>query len=260
MSDPQAAVITAPAKPSAIPVRPEFSSGPCAKRPGWAAEAVAARAFLGRSHRAAKPKAQLKEAIERTARVLGVPAGHAGTTAARFDAVVPLDAPDQALFGEAVLRYSNAARQAAGRKPLRLDPALTRAAGDHARNMARLRVHAHVLPVRGQQDLRERMHRRALSFRHAAENIARDKALRLLGRPIAAAHAGCSFTYGDTGAPVPRHSYASLAEQVVRRWLASPRHRASLLSSDFSRLGTGIAADPAAPACGDFYLVQDLAD
>ena len=37
---------------------------------------MVARAFLGRSHRAAKPKAQLKDAIDRTARVLGVPAGY----------------------------------------------------------------------------------------------------------------------------------------------------------------------------------------
>ena len=72
---PTAATLAAP-KPSLKPVRPEFSSGPCAKRPGWTAEAVAARAFLGRSHRAAKPKAQLKEAIERTARLLGVPSDY----------------------------------------------------------------------------------------------------------------------------------------------------------------------------------------
>jgi phosphoserine aminotransferase len=76
MSQSHDAVLTAPAKPSATPVRPEFSSGPCAKRPGWTAEAVASRAYLGRSHRAPKPKAQLKGAIERTARVLGVPADY----------------------------------------------------------------------------------------------------------------------------------------------------------------------------------------
>jgi phosphoserine aminotransferase len=73
MSQPQAAAVAAVDKPRLKPQRPEFSSGPCPKRPGWTAEAVAARAFLGRSHRAAKPKAQLKEAIDRTARLLGVP-------------------------------------------------------------------------------------------------------------------------------------------------------------------------------------------
>jgi phosphoserine aminotransferase len=62
-----------PSKPNVRPERPEFSSGPCVKRPGWSAEAVAKRAFLGRSHRAAEPKAQLKDAIARMARLLGVP-------------------------------------------------------------------------------------------------------------------------------------------------------------------------------------------
>ncbi len=71
------AAIPIPAdKPTDKPARPEFSSGPCVKRPGWTAEAVVARAHLGRSHRAAKPKAQLKDAIDRTARLLGVPEGY----------------------------------------------------------------------------------------------------------------------------------------------------------------------------------------
>ncbi|HSF95609.1 MAG TPA: phosphoserine transaminase [Thermohalobaculum sp.] len=68
--------MTFPEKPQVKPARPEFSSGPCAKHPGWSFEAVAAKAFLGRSHRAAAPKAQLKEAIDRTAKLLGVPQGY----------------------------------------------------------------------------------------------------------------------------------------------------------------------------------------
>ncbi len=63
-------------KPLALPARPEFSSGPCVKRPGWSAVPVVARAFLGRSHRAAGPKAQIRDAIGRTARLLGVPEGY----------------------------------------------------------------------------------------------------------------------------------------------------------------------------------------
>ena len=63
------------AVPAVVPARPEFSSGPCAKHPGWTAEALAERAFLGRSHRAALPKAQIQEVIALTRRLLEVPDG-----------------------------------------------------------------------------------------------------------------------------------------------------------------------------------------
>jgi len=58
--------------PAVRPARPFFSSGPCAKRPGWTPEALK-NACLGRSHRSKPGKAKLKEAIDRTRAVLRVP-------------------------------------------------------------------------------------------------------------------------------------------------------------------------------------------
>ena len=62
-------------RPHAPPARPFFSSGPCAKPPGWSPSLVDTRS-LGRSHRAAHGKARLAEAIERTHALLGLPADY----------------------------------------------------------------------------------------------------------------------------------------------------------------------------------------
>jgi phosphoserine aminotransferase len=59
-------------KPTAKPANPCFSSGPCAKRPGWSLDALSG-AFLGRSHRAKGGKAKLKEVIDRSRAMLGIP-------------------------------------------------------------------------------------------------------------------------------------------------------------------------------------------
>ncbi len=59
-------------KPSLIPQCPDFSSGPCAKRPGWTPAALK-DAATGRSHRSKIGKAKLKEVIDRTRKVLGIP-------------------------------------------------------------------------------------------------------------------------------------------------------------------------------------------
>src|SRR5258707_211875 len=63
------------AKPALRPNVPHFSSGPCAKRPGWNAQNLK-DAALGRSHRAKIGKAKLKLAIELTREVLEVPPGY----------------------------------------------------------------------------------------------------------------------------------------------------------------------------------------
>ncbi|HXV23574.1 MAG TPA: phosphoserine transaminase [Alphaproteobacteria bacterium] len=59
-------------RPSKRPARPFFSSGPCAKRPGWSREALV-NACLGRSHRSAAGKEKLVEVIDRSRAILGIP-------------------------------------------------------------------------------------------------------------------------------------------------------------------------------------------
>jgi phosphoserine aminotransferase len=62
-------------RPAAPPARPFFSSGPCAKPPGWSSRLLDPRP-LGRSHRSALGKARLQEAIDRTRALLGLPADY----------------------------------------------------------------------------------------------------------------------------------------------------------------------------------------
>src|SRR5919106_6595179 len=63
------------AMPGVRPTTPHFSSGPCAKRPGWSLQALT-DAVLGRSHRSKIGKAKLKLAIDLTREVLEVPADY----------------------------------------------------------------------------------------------------------------------------------------------------------------------------------------
>jgi phosphoserine aminotransferase len=63
------------AKPALRPVNPQFSSGPCAKIPGWTPNLLKT-ASVGRSHRSSEGKARLKEAVTLTREVLEVPEEH----------------------------------------------------------------------------------------------------------------------------------------------------------------------------------------
>jgi phosphoserine aminotransferase len=67
--------MTTPAIPGAKPANPNFSSGPCAKRPGWTLDRLKGAA-LGRSHRSKIGKQKLRQAIDLTREVLGVPADY----------------------------------------------------------------------------------------------------------------------------------------------------------------------------------------
>ncbi|MEZ4658426.1 MAG: phosphoserine transaminase [Caldilineaceae bacterium] len=62
-------------RPTEKPQNPNFSSGPCAKRPGWSLDALQG-ALVGRSHRAKPAKARIQEVIERSKAILGIPADY----------------------------------------------------------------------------------------------------------------------------------------------------------------------------------------
>lgn len=64
------------AHPDTRPQNPNFSSGPCAKRPGWTPEGALKDALVGRSHRAKPAKARIQRAIDLTRELLEVPAGY----------------------------------------------------------------------------------------------------------------------------------------------------------------------------------------
>ncbi|GAB6054048.1 phosphoserine transaminase [Magnetospira thiophila] len=67
--------MTTASKPGLRPANPNFSSGPCSKRPGWTIEALSG-ALVGRSHRAKPAKAQIQDVINRSKKLLGLPEGY----------------------------------------------------------------------------------------------------------------------------------------------------------------------------------------
>jgi len=64
--------MTLPPKPDIRPANPRFSSGPCAKHPGWSVSSLD-RALLGRSHRSKEARARLELALAKTRALLALP-------------------------------------------------------------------------------------------------------------------------------------------------------------------------------------------
>ncbi len=62
-------------KPSVLPNNPCFSSGPCAKRPGWSLQALSG-ALVGRSHRSKPGKARIEQVLDKSRSILGLPANY----------------------------------------------------------------------------------------------------------------------------------------------------------------------------------------
>jgi uncharacterized protein YkwD len=170
------------------------------------------------------------------------------------------NSPNLETFSATVRYYANIERCKRGLTPFDADAGLLNAATVHSTYMANAQNLSHKSNVRGYRNLKERMRSSNVSMRTAGENIGQNFLYVLGGKSISLASRGrCKFTYSDTGAAVPQHSYASLASELVRSWMTSSKHRENLTNRRFDRMEAsfGFRADDS--TCGYIYASQNFA-
>ena len=168
--------------------------------------------------------------------------------------------PNLPTFSASVRYYANVERCKRGLTPFAADPGLLNAATVHSTYMARAQNLSHKSNVRGYRTLKERMRSSNVSMRTAGENIGQNFLYVLGGKSISLASRGqCKFTYSDTGAAVPQHSYASLASELLRSWMSSSKHLANLTNRRFDRMEASFGFRADASTCGYIYASQNFA-
>lgn len=178
-----------------------------------------------------------------------------------FDRTLPRNGShDARLLGEAVLIETNRARCAEGLRPLLGNAPLQQAAGLHSKDMARLGFFSHASPVPGRETLAARVTQVGFRFGGVAENIIEARYMAYeSGRKYQIIDAvRCAFAYAD-GRIIPPQTYASLAREVVGRWMDSPGHRKNILTSGMREHGFALAPNKDSSLCGGIYATQVLA-
>lgn len=181
-----------------------------------------------------------------------------GPLSGAFDQTLPRNGSHDAdLLGQAVLIETNRARCAEGLAPLSDSTLLQEAAALHSGDMAREDFFSHESHVPGRETLKSRVELVGYRYRRIAENIIESQYMAYRnGEPFYVIDAArCKFTYVDD-TPITEQTYASLAREVVRRWMESPGHRANILTPDLTGHGFAIAANRDRNLCGGLYGTQ----
>lgn len=163
----------------------------------------------------------------------------------------------QSLVSSAITKASNYQRCKAGKSKLRHDKKLQSVASTRAKAMSKQRKLSHLAKGSLKRDIR----RSGVRTKVFAENIAEAGRLRQQGRlAFAVDVTSCQFRYGDKQ-PIPVMTYASLAENVVGRWVQSKDHRYNLMYHKIRSIGSGAAyGTRKGHLCGLFYVSQTFAD
>lgn len=175
----------------------------------------------------------------------------------QFQTELNVKAPDQALFSEAVTRLVNQERCNRGLALMNTSGVLTQAALGHSVDMVAKNFFSHTSPTRGRKTMRARLKKGGVSYRRAAENIAQFSVYAFGGQRFVIRDAAqCKFE--SSGKPVPKHSYASLAQVTMNGWMNSTGHRRNILDPKLSEVGTAVAVKRDAPHCGQTLITQNF--
>jgi uncharacterized protein YkwD len=166
----------------------------------------------------------------------------------------PLDA---ALLDSAVRAEVNYARCRSGLRALQNGgDALTRAAEAHSRWMVSARTLSHRSNVSGRSTLSERIRAAGYQIRTGSENIGYVSRYQIDGAPFRIVDSGSCRFASNAGQPLPTHSYATVARQIVAEWMRSAGHRRNILDSRVTRVATGAVVDRNGPYCGRVWFTQ----
>ena len=189
------------------------------------------------------------------AAVTGCPSG--GLPAV-FDNRLPRNGRHNAdLLDQAVLIETNRQRCGNGLNPLIGHAPLQQAALMQSQDMARLQFFSHESPVPGRETMSARARLAGSRYPQVGENIIEARFMAYeSGRRYEVIDAeDCEFAYED-GTPIASHSYASLAREVVQRWMGSPGHRRNILNASHLAHGFAIAPNGVESLCGGIFGAQ----
>ena len=167
---------------------------------------------------------------------------------------------DQNLFNDAVLYYVNIERCNRGLTPLRSDNSLVRATRQHSLHMATNAYVSHKSKQSGYRNLQDRLSKARVNYRIAGENVIKSYVFAFDRQNIGTSGANCQFRFASNGDRVPRHTYDSLAKDLVALWMASTTHRSNILHRDFRRAGATFGVDGKSSLCGTVYAAQNFAN
>lgn len=163
------------------------------------------------------------------------------TGIARANSRIDFENIDYPLLHAAIFYETNRQRALHGKKVFAHSPALEKAAKGHSDDMVKRNFFNHTSPVKGKETMTKRLALVGISEGYRGENIAYSFGIEYkAGKGVFSPEQnGGYFSYTYKGDPIKNHTYIGFAKEILAQWMSSPGHRANILNSTFTYLGTG---------------------